>query len=217
MVRLWHCFWSCFLYFSSHRSKICKIMHKHHNVWFAMRSHPHTFPQALTWLLYCDQETDKDETWWVIKDLPDEKVLRVRNTYYPSGLADRKHVVNKVTEKIRTAVYIVTSNHCQHFVTEMLLGTGISDQARDHYLAAAFIWFGCQCSKPHAPHYQKRVQHQCQKILCSFQPFLLRVRPHSSSLVCLLGDWMIPLLKPFFEVITAEFVALKINLCVYLS
>ena len=42
MVRLWHCFWSCFLFFSSQYGKICKIMHKHYNVRFAVQSHQRT-------------------------------------------------------------------------------------------------------------------------------------------------------------------------------
>ena len=50
MVRLWHCFWSYFLFFSSQKGKICEIMHKHHIVRFALRSHQRIFPQALTYV-----------------------------------------------------------------------------------------------------------------------------------------------------------------------
>ena len=166
------------------------------------------------------------KTGSVIKDLLNGKVSRVRNVYYPSGFADRKHVVSRVTDKIGTAVYKVTSNHCQHFVTEMLLGYGISGQVRDYYLTAAFIDLVADVPSliiKKGFNITAKNHMQLPAIIAKSET----PQQLSGLLTGGLNDSVVPLLKPaflvptfrclpLFEAITAEFVALKINLFVYL-
>ena len=40
-------FLKLFLFFSSQNGKICEIMHKHHNLRFALQSHKRTFPHVV--------------------------------------------------------------------------------------------------------------------------------------------------------------------------
>ena len=159
-------------------------------------------------MLYFDEETDKDETGSVIKNLLDGKVSRVRNIYYPSGFADRKHVVSKVTEKIGTAVYKVTSNNCQHFVTEMLLGYGISDQARDHYLAAAFIDLAVDIPSLII----KKGFNIAVRNLMQLPALIAKSETPQQLFGLLIGgldDSLVPLLKPAFSGVSKATAALK--------